>query len=898
MRGVPTAPWGKLDKDETTGVVHAWHPLLAHCADVAACAEALLLGSLLGKRLAVLGGRSSLDEIDIGRLSFLAALHDIGKFNWGFQRKADREPRNTAGHVAEVLRLFGSEEREWERLRTVLPLEALAQWAPDDAAVRLLVAAVGHHGKPVAIGTRSGIASHDASLWCAVDGRDPFDGIAFLVASAQRWFPSAFEASRAPLPSTPAAQHAFSGLVMLADWLGSDREEGMFTFAEELDDRMPFARETAQRAMRRIGLAPASARASLGAVPPTFASVSEWLPRAAQKAVMDLPLSQIGSLTVLESETGSGKTEAALVRFMQLFHAGLVDGMTFALPTRTAATQLHGRIRAAMERAFADANVRPASVLAVPGYLQFDDVTGTRLPHFKVLWNDDAKARVRYLGWPAEQPKRYLAGTIVVATIDQVLLSSLRVGHAHLRATALLRHLLVVDEVHASDAYMNRILEEVLRFHIDAGGHAFLMSATLGSATRERFERVAMRLGSQLPVVDFDAARAAPYPVVHHATREGAIPSRPVAAPGLPKRITVETPVIADHPEAVARVALEAARRGARVLVLRNTVRDAVDTQHALETLAVPSDAQLLFSVREVMTLHHARFARSDRILLDEEIERRFGKSAASGHGVVAVATQTVQQSLDLDADVMFTDLAPMDVLLQRIGRVHRHRSRDAFRPEGFTAARIHVLLSDAALEASLRGDGEARGPHGVGKIYDNVVILEATRRELERRRQLDIPADNRALVEAAVHPEALRQLAAGLGGLWTKHLVHVAGSVMADRNVADVNVVDRAQHFGDYAFRDAGIAEKIASRLGESDRRVPFDEAPVAKGPFGERVRELLIPGWLAKTIPADPELRPEDVRCDDGGKDGERVVTFTFGGERFVYDRLGLRPSIIVQK
>ncbi|MDB4914145.1 MAG: CRISPR-associated helicase/endonuclease Cas3, partial [Gemmatimonadetes bacterium] len=190
-----------------------------------------------------------------------------------------------------------------------------------------------------------------------------------------------------------------------------------------------------------------------------------------------LPRDEESSITILESETGSGKTEAALARFVTLFSAGKVDGLYFALPTRTAATQMHKRVFDATAMAFTEP---PPVILAVPGYLRVDDTEGRRheLARFDVLWPD--AERFRYRGWAAEGPKRYLAGCIVVGTVDQVLLSSLRVGHAHMRATSLMRMLLVVDEVHASDAYMTRILEDVLARHRRAGGHALLLSATLG----------------------------------------------------------------------------------------------------------------------------------------------------------------------------------------------------------------------------------------------------------------------------------------------------------------------------------------------------------------------------------------------------------------------------------
>lgn len=881
MKGRPTTFWGKLEQD-AADVVTGWHPLLAHCADVAACAEALLERTLLRRRLAALAGRDDLDAVDVARLSVLAALHDIGKFNLGFQRKGDAEPRDTAGHVTEVLALCGSGYQEEKQLMASLPVAELDTWCVGGGAFELLVAAVGHHGRPV----RCGASAPNKSLWRVERSLDPFAGIASLAASARAWFPAAFASSRGGLPDAPAFQHGFAGLVMLADWLGSDRH--FFSFADDLGDRRPFARDKALEAVRAIGLDAHAARTSLGEGLPGFDRISAFAPHEAQAKTMELGRPREGGLTILESETGSGKTEAALGRYIQLFHAGLVDGMVFALPTRTAATQLHGRIHEAIRRAFPDDASRPPVVLAVPGYLQVDDMRGQRLPGFEVLWNDDQKERARHRGWASEQPKRYLAGSVVVGTIDQVLLSSLRVGHAHLRATALLRHLLVVDEVHASDAYMNRILEEVLGFHLMAGGHAFLMSATLGSHVRRRLECAALgvRLGSGVEET-LAAACATPYPAVHHAAR-GASPTMvAVRTPGLAKTVQVALEPLADAPRAVASRALADARAGARVLVLRNTVTDAVATQCALEELATPADAPLLFRVGDVVTLHTARFAKDDRELLDQAIEDRFGKRANAHGGVIAVATQTVQQSLDLDADILFTDLAPMDVLLQRFGRVHRHPARDPVRPQGFKDARAVVMIADEPLVASLCESGEARGKHGVGTVYPDLLILEATRRRLADNGKLVIPEHNRELVEVTTHPEPLEQLAQSLGEAWQKHWRKVFGKHFAALGLAKLNIVNRCEHFGTYDFKNTDLEERISARLGESDRRAVFAEPPC--GPFGAKVRELTLPGWLTRDAPADPALVPTEIRVTQGPPGA--ALHFAFGPLSFLYDRLGLR-------
>jgi CRISPR-associated endonuclease/helicase Cas3 len=125
---------------------------------------------------------------------------------------------------------------------------------------------------------------------------------------------------------------------------------------------------------------------------------------------------------------------------------------------------LYKRVCEAVDRMF-EGRSKPAVALAVPGYIGADGVTGRALPGFEVQWDDDPSDAERRARWAAEHPKRYLAGTIAVGTIDQALLGAITVKHAHMRTACLLRHLLVVDEVHASDAYMEGLLTHLLSLH-------------------------------------------------------------------------------------------------------------------------------------------------------------------------------------------------------------------------------------------------------------------------------------------------------------------------------------------------------------------------------------------------------------------------------------------------
>jgi CRISPR-associated endonuclease/helicase Cas3 len=857
MKGTPTDFWGKLEKDDD-GTVIAWHPVVDHCADVAAVCHVLLTLPTWRGRLARLAGRAELDDVTCARLVALAGLHDIGKYNLGFQAKGRPTlGKSERGHVGEGL---GALQRTG--VIEALDAQTLNSWG--SALESLLTASICHHGRPVI----SSPSDNQEDWWTPTQGLHPVDGLRDLHARIRTWVPLAFGAGPA-LPTATAFSHAFAGLVMLADWLGSDTR--FFPFSEQkhdtLDARFRASCMQAARALEAIGLdVHVLQQTPLSRTP--FASVSAFEPKAAQQTVTELPLPAPGTVVVLESETGSGKTEAALAYFIKLFAAGLVDGLYFALPTRTAATQIHERVTRAIKRAFGEA--APPVVLAVPGYLRVDDSTGQRLPEFKVLWPDFKRERERHRGWAAENPKRYLASGIAVGTVDQVLLSSLQVGHAHLRATSLLRHLLVVDEVHASDAYMNAVLAEVLRFHRAAGGHALLLSATLGACARAEL----VGAPNQVPL---EVSLSAAYPLVTAASQAQSAVAFPVEHDGARKVVRLSAMPTLEEPVAIATAALDAAAMGACAIVLRNTVADCVETQRALEQLAAKRHQEaLLFRCDNVPAPHHARFARDDRQKLDGAIEHAFGKGRATGKGCVVVATQTIQQSLDLDADVLFTDLCPIDVLLQRIGRLHRHTRA---RPSGFEAPHTNVIVP-AVRDLGRLIDSKGRGKHhhGLGSVYDDVRVLEAAWRLIEQRSVWSIPDDCRALVEGGVHPEVLQTIVDELSGVWLEHHNHVLGAVLAHRRVASLNTVERTRPYADGPFPDD---RKIKSRLGEGDRIVEFSSPPM--GPFGALVRRLTIRAAWAGGV-ADDELEAKNVE-----RHGD-VVRFDFGPRHFRYSRLGL--------
>jgi CRISPR-associated endonuclease/helicase Cas3 len=233
-----------------------------------------------------------------------------------------------------------------------------------------------------------------------------------------------------------------------------------------------------------------------------------------------------------------------------------------------------------------------------------------------------------------------------------------------------------------------------------------------------------------------------------------------------------------------------------------------------------------MFSCSGALAPHHSRFARSDRGALDRALEARLGKERPD-RGCIVVATQTVQQSLDIDADVLFTDLCPMDVLLQRIGRLHRHARR---RPESFGTAQAFIVTpAERDLGLLLDANGVPRSHHGLGWVYPDLRQLEATWRLIEERSTWAIPEMNRELVERCVHSILLAQIANAGGARWQRHTQHVLGAVRGQDRQAELNLVDWSKPYSETSFAND---ERISSRLGQDDRRAVFAE-PFA-GPLG----------------------------------------------------------------
>jgi CRISPR-associated endonuclease/helicase Cas3 len=896
-------PWGKLDRTHPDFATAPRLSLVAHCIDVAAVLRALLELPTWRRRLERLEG-GVLSDLLLDRLTVLAFLHDTGKAGAGFYSKGltatareawlrhTHAPYTQCGHTRVVAPLLGF-DAGFAQHREALGVPALRAWGGADEVgqeplMDLWLAAVSHHGEPISMSSLKDGSPSTGSFptWTqSIAGYDPLCGLRQLGDAVRTLWPAAFARAAPHWEPRQPFIHAFAGLVSLADWIGSNAQNFFpYDLGPQGVQRWDVALPRARQVLRDMRIDLEAARTDLRRRAPGFRDVFEsYEPTDVQLRSAD-PL--LPSPVVLEAETGSGKTEAALWRFKALFEAGEVDALCFLLPTRVAATGIYTRLNDFVCKLFPDEAMRPSTVLAVPAYLRANGEDGQRqLPGFEVTWPDGQSHSPLF--WAAENSKRYFAASAAAATVDQFLLSTLQTKHAHLRGGLLLRSLVVVDEVHASDPYMRTLLGNALKRHLAAGGHAMLLSATLTADARDAL----MRCTPPVPGRRRDSVKAsnaqppAPDNDYPRITAPGHIEAFGPVLKNKQIRHTLR-PWMRD-PDKVAGLAATALLGGARVLVLRNTVRQAVATQQALESL-LGIDHPALFRCRGVVALHHGRYALPDRKALDEAVGLVFGKTAAEIRApVVLCATQTVEISVDCDADFLITDLAPMDVLLQRLGRTHRHRARDAFRPPGYETAQCVVLTPPDRDLSLLMKRGSARGL-GLGEMsaYPDLLCLEATWRALEdctRFPTLDIPTHNRALVESACGRPALKTLADSLGGAWSAHFNDLLGRAGAQSGQAHYASIDWLK-----PWRDAVPGELSAdarTRLGldgiELELPEPFDS------PFAYRIDRLTLPAWM---LPPSQDAGDGVVPAIETWHSCAGTAHFNVRGRSFIYDRHGL--------
>nr|WP_246176529.1 CRISPR-associated helicase Cas3' [Rhodovulum strictum] len=479
-------------------------------------------------------------------------------------------------------------------------------------------------------------------------------------------------------------------------------------------------------------------------------------------------------LAVIEDETGAGKTEAALILAQRMLLAGKGRGLFFALPTMATADAMFHRAAATVGRLFDRQTTLTLAHGRAGLSVAFRDLlTGGPRGEEDATCSD----------WLAESRRRALLADIGVGTIDQALLSVLPVKFQALRHFGLSSKILIVDEVHElGEPYIGAELQALLRMHRAAGGSAILLTATLPMAQRARLLEVYGGASDSpaYPALTVAGAASVIEPEQWREPRRGAVAVRRLA-----------------EPEAAADLLADAAGKGAACVWVRNAVDDAIAAVGLLRERGIA--ARLL----------HARLALCDRKRIEAEVLARAGKAGTGRAGFVLVGTQVLESSLDLDFDVMLSDLAPMAALIQRAGRLWRHMDLrpPAMRP--VPAPVLHVLSPDPAKVA------DAHWLHGTlerGAWVYPVADQWRTADVLFRAGRIEAPSGLRTLIEA-VHGDAAGPVPEPL----LAAEIAAEGQGAAARGHAAHNIVDLAA-----GYRAGGQANDDAlypTRLGEPQR-------------------------------------------------------------------------------
>lgn len=734
------------------------HPAVYHMLDVAAVSERLLI-------------QTSYSASFKAALTMLIAFHDLGKIGEGFRNMI------RTGAVQPL--------RHWELTEAWL---SGATWLRDRLGAnphvwRTLIAAVaGHHGRPSTRDERYFPNDRVAA------GVDAVCDIPLILDDILALWP---EASLVGLSRSEARQLSWwlSGLTVASDWVGSHPEWfPSVTRSMDLRCYLEQARGRAATAVAAAGLQVAGLKGD--------ASLFDFVLRPMQIAARDIPLPEGPTLAVIEDETGSGKTEAALILAQRMLAAGKGRGLYVALPTMATADAMFERAEEVMGRLFDGPSLTLAHGRAhLSG--RFRDLVG------RPTLSDD----VTCSSWLADNRHRALLADVGVGTVDQALFSILPVRFSTLYLWGLSSKILIVDEAHevAGDAYMVELLAALLRAHAAQGGSAILLTATLPLAQRTTLIRAfAEGAGKDWPEDDDRS-----YPSLSIA---GGATCRDFDRKPGPKGV-VRVRRLSAASDAMDLLVASAAR-GAACVWIRNSVDEAIAAAEALRDRGIP------------VSLLHARFVLSDRQRIEAQTLARFGKHGEGRAGHVLVATQVVESSLNLDFDVMVSDLAPMAALIQRAGRLWRYMTE---RPREHRAVPDPVLYVLSPTPDTVTDQRWLVPVLGRGAWVYPITDQWRTADLLFRVGEIPGPGDLRAMIEV-VHSEA-RPVPAVLEAAEREWI----GAGYGQGTLARHNVVDLSK-----GYRDGGAGAKdtvFPTRLGqptrilvlarwENDALIPWAEA------------------------------------------------------------------------
>lgn len=713
--------WAKTTPEEKPGL-----SVYDHMANVGNVARAIAETSL--ELLDRFHMKSSL-------VGALAALHDLGKISPGFQRKCEAWlEENGLTKIARNGVWDTAMESDHGKVSHSAIQAFLSEAKIDRESAKFISAVLGaHHGRLNPPNERGYLPQRLIS-----DSASRIDWNAERMASAWKIW-DLFEEGRIPFTLTDDSPALWwlAGLTSVADWIGSDER----FFPPERKDAVTDAAFRAQKALDAIGFHSPDLKGNL-----TFEQLFDFPPNEMQ--IKALAAITEPGVYVIEAPMGMGKTEAALCAAYQLMISGKAKGIYFALPTQATSNRMHLRMNEFLARITPDAPM--SRLIHANSWLTTSDCGIQPTATFrKSSAQEDARTG---RDWFAST-KRALIAPFGVGTIDQALLGVVAAKHFFVRHFALAGKVVILDEVHSYDLYTGTLIDTLITTLEGLGCTVIVLSATL---TGKRRGQLLSQSGNELNDPNL------PYPLISGRRKEMHI--EPIAAePPAPRNVKVDFVNAEKATEEAIALALE----GGAVLWICNTI-DAAQKQY--------QRFEKMTQGKFPLGLLHSRFPYWQRELLENEWMERFGKSGETRCGSILVSTQVVEQSVDLDADLMITELAPTDMLLQRLGRLWRHEREN--RP--VNAARLCIVEEARSLEEfRTMPTKEIKQELGSkGLVYDPFVLLRSLE-VWQGQNEVSIPAQIRSLIEATYEtrdnePES-----------WCKLYEDVYGKALAHRQKA-----------------------------------------------------------------------------------------------------------------
>ncbi|WP_026116428.1 CRISPR-associated helicase/endonuclease Cas3 [Nocardiopsis valliformis] len=755
---VARSVWAKHDYDSD-----GWLPLYRHMADSAFVAGRLWDEWLPRQARDVIGVALPNSSEDARRLAvWLAATHDIGKATPAFACQVE--------HLADDMRAHGLDMPLQKQMadRRLAPHGLagqliLGEWLAERHTWRerdtnqFAVIAGGHHGLPPSNTAIMDVENRPALLRTP-GSADVWKRVQFelldTAASATGVDERLSEWRTVKLPQT--AQVLLTALVITADWIASNADYFPYFPGERSNDP-----ERSEEAWRLLDLPrqwephePGGTAAELFAE--RFELPEGAVIRPVQEQAVQAARSMAGAgLMIIEAPMGEGKTEAALA-VAEIFAARTGAGGCFvALPTMATSNAMFARFTHWLDR-LPGMPEEAASIFLAHSKAHLNKEFSSYLGGGPRLATDTDRDCEGAPGGAALVAHRWLRGrkkgmlaSFSVGTIDQLLFASLKSRHLALRHLAMAGKVVIIDEAHAYDTYMNTYLDRALAWLGRYGVPVVILSATLPAGRRRELAQAYTGARGRGPAEQTyeEIGRASAYPLITIAEPGAAPCLYTPEASGRATDVRIE-PLDDDLATLTTRLERELADGGC-ALVIRNTVARVHETAaHLREHFG-----------EELVTVAHSRFLDLDRAARDEQLLREYGPPAkvADLGGKrpdrhIVVASQVVEQSLDVDFDLLITDLAPVDLVLQRMGRLHRHPRgpEQSERPPRLRTA--HCLVT--GVDWTETPPRPVRGSRTVYGEYPLLRSLAVLRSHLEARtdseRTLRLPDHISPLVQAA----------------------------------------------------------------------------------------------------------------------------------------------------